>query len=108
VSDRAEPARVVLEDDTLLEHLASIEHERWSHWQKYLHEQCMTGADGSLTIPAELARRWSEQMSTPYDELSEEEKESDREQVRLYLPVIAEALDAGLGPSRGADDPRSR
>lgn len=78
----------------LVEPLAEVEHERWSHWQRYLHSKCDRSADGSLTIPAELVHRWEAQMSTPYSELSEQEKESDREQVRRYLPIIAEALEA--------------
>ena len=81
-----------LREESLLESLAAIEHERWSHWQRYLHAQCRQQADGSLTIPAELVARWSAQMSTPYAELSEAERESDREQVHRYLPIIAAAL----------------
>lgn len=52
-------------------------------------------SDGSLLIPAELVDRWTDQIDTPYEELSDAEKESDREQVRRYLPVIESAL-AGL------------
>jgi hypothetical protein len=78
--------------DELLEDLASIEHERWSHWQRYLHSKCQQGPDGSLIIPASLARRWESQMNTTYSELSEVEKESDREQVRRYLPLIVRRL----------------
>ena len=81
-----------LESETLLERLAALEHQRWSHWQRYLHAQCRRSVDGSLTIPAELAARWTAQMTTSYEELSEQEKESDREQVRRYLPAIAAAL----------------
>lgn len=87
-----ELARVVLDSATLLEALASIEHERWSHWQQHLHEQCLPGPNDSLIIPRELVHRWSAQMTTSYDELTEEEKESDREQVRRYLPSIATAI----------------
>lgn len=76
----------------LMELLASLEHERWSHWQRYLHSKCNFGDDGSLTIPAELAQRWAEQMSTQYEDLPEDQKESDREQVRRYLPIINMAL----------------
>src|SRR5215217_2057384 len=72
----------------LLEALAAVEHERWSHWQSYLHSRCIAGDDGSLTIPAKLVERWSTQLSTPYDELSEVEKESDRDQVRKTLEVL--------------------
>jgi hypothetical protein len=81
-----------LQEQSLMETLAALEHERWSHWQRYLHSQCRRTDDGSLTIPAELVSRWAQQMSTPYAQLSESEKESDREQVRRYLPAIAEAL----------------
>jgi hypothetical protein len=77
----------------LLETLASIEHERWSHWQLYLHSQCIPReVDGSLVIPAELVQRWERQASTPYASLTEAEKESDRQQVRRYLPLIATAF----------------
>lgn len=86
----------------LLEQLAALEHERWSHWQRYLHEQCVAGADGSLIIPAELVAKWSAQITTSYSDLSDREKESDREQVRRYLPVIAAALE-GRGQSREHD-----
>jgi hypothetical protein len=76
--------------DELVEALASIEHERWCHWQRYLHSRCVPSADGALLIPAKLVKRWEKQIETPYPELSDEEKESDREQVRKYLPLIAD------------------
>jgi hypothetical protein len=82
----------ILQSDDLLDALAAVEHERWAHWQQYVHDQCTPGADGSLTIPPELVRRWSLQIRQPYSSLTEEEKESDREQVQRYLPVIADAL----------------
>lgn len=75
-----------------LEALAAIEHERWSHWQRYMHSKGEIQEDGSLLIPAELVRRWERQMTTPYAALSEAEKESDRDQVRKYLGTITEAL----------------
>jgi hypothetical protein len=79
--------------DQLLETLAAIEHERWSYWQRYMHSKCVPqGDDGALLIPAALVQQWENQIATPYSELSEEEKESDREQVRKYLPLIVSAL----------------
>lgn len=76
----------------LEEKLASIEHERWAHWQKYLHTTCTPNPDGSLTIPAELVERWNRQINTPYTLLSEKEKQSDRDQVARYLPLIESKL----------------
>ena len=42
--------------------------------------------------PPELVERWEAQIATPYNELTDAEKESDREQVRRYLPLVAKAL----------------
>ncbi|MEH1030516.1 hypothetical protein [Micromonospora profundi] len=92
----AGPAEI-LGSAPVIEALAALEHERWAHWQRYLHGQGELGEDGSITIPAALVGRWARQMATPYVELSEDEKESDREQVRRYLPVIVAAM-------RGAGD----
>ena len=77
----------------LVDALAAIEHERWSHWQHYMHSKCIPqGQDGGLLIPADLVRRWERQMATAYSNLPEAAKESDREQVRKYLPLIIAAL----------------
>jgi len=76
----------------LLEPLAAIEHERWAHWQSYLHSKCSKNEDGSLTIPRELVERWEQQLNTPYHKLSQKEKDSDREQVRRYLNFIMEKI----------------
>jgi hypothetical protein len=78
--------------DELVEALASMEHERWCYWQRYLHGRCILHDDGALLLPADLVKRWEKQIETPYSELTDEEKESDREQVRKYLPVILDAL----------------
>ncbi|WLA39746.1 hypothetical protein QNJ95_44105 [Bradyrhizobium elkanii] len=82
--------------DNLVESLAAIEHERWSHWQRYMHGKATKQIDGSLLIPPNLVRQWERQLQTRYADLSEKEKESDREQVRKYLPVIAEALSQNI------------
>lgn len=77
---------------TILEDLATVEHERWARWQKYMHSKGERQADGGLVIPANLAAQWDRKMAASYAELTEPEKESDREQVRKYLPIIAEAF----------------
>ena len=87
--------------ESKLEHFASIEHERWSKWQKYMHSRLYKLGDSELSInshlrvlPTELYDRWERQINTPYSELSEKEKESDREQVRPYISDIAKAIES--------------
>lgn len=78
--------------DGLVEQLAAIEHERWSHWQKYMHGKATKQPDGSMVVPAELVSRWEKQMSTDYADLSDGEKQSDRDQVGKYLSLIVNEL----------------
>ena len=79
----------------LVDQLAAIEHERWAHWQRYMHGKASRRDDGALVIPAELVARWEKQIETPYANLSTDEQESDKKQVERYLPIIEEALDRG-------------
>lgn len=78
--------------EALVERLAAVEHDRWAHWQRYMHGKAERRPDGALILPAELVERWEAQISTSYADLSEAEKESDREQVRRYLPLVAAAF----------------
>ena len=78
--------------ESRLEELASIEHNRWAHWQKYVHESSKKLSDGSLVIPANLAQQWDQKIRLSYEDLSEEDKGSDRDQVRKYLPAVVEAI----------------
>lgn len=80
----------------LLEQLAAIEHERWADWQRYMHSKCatpkqMAAAKGDLIIPAHMVQQWERQIATPYADLSEREKNSDREQVERYAHLILPA-----------------
>lgn len=74
--------------DEFIEQLANIEHIRWVKWQKYLHSVCQENKDGSLTISENSVNRWNRQIETPYTELSEKEKESDRKEVYKTLAEI--------------------
>ena len=78
--------------EAAVEQLAALEHERWAHWQSYVHSVAERRVDGSLVIPPNLVARWERQIATPYADLTEAERESDREQVRRYLPALAIAL----------------
>lgn len=83
-----------LNEDELRERLAAIEHERWSDWQRYVHDvvAVRNPSDGSLTIQASAVKAWERQMATPYADLTEREKDSDRQQVDRYWPLIAPLL----------------
>ena len=95
MAEDAQTARIkdiseLLED--VIEQLADIEHTRWAHWQRYMHSKCECQPDGSLVIPPNLVQQWERQIEAPYCALTDKEKESDREQVRKYLPIIVDAL----------------
>jgi hypothetical protein len=80
-------------EEEFVEKGADLEHERWAKWQRYVHTKCVPSADdGIWQIGYEFIERWERQINTPYAELSESEKESDREQVRPYLPLIKSLL----------------
>ena len=72
----------------LFEKLAEIEHQRWADWQKYMHSKGIKNEDGSLTIPDHLVAQWEWQIHASYSELSEREKDSDRDQVKRYWDLL--------------------
>lgn len=74
-------------DQQVIEKLAEIEHERWSDWQKWCHKILRENVFGVDSLEKVL-ERWDKQIATPYPELSEAEKQSDRDQVERYLPII--------------------
>jgi hypothetical protein len=81
-------------EQELREKLAAIEHERWASWQNYVHSFLTWSKDlQAWVLPHEWKDRWQMQINTPYSHLSEEEKQSDRDQVDRYWPLIAQAAD---------------
>lgn len=88
-----------MDKQELTEQLADKEHASWSRWMNYLFSKCKQVpfegtnnanlfAQRDLIIPAELVERWQRQIDTPYAELSEREKQSDRDEVAHILPII--------------------
>lgn len=55
-------------DCNLFERLAAIEHEQWAHWTRYMIDN----------LTPENIKRWRRQILTPYNELTDIEKGSDR------------------------------
>lgn len=80
------------------EELAALCHDQWSHWMKYLFSKSSTLRMNSKElnteinygklIPKELVDRWERQMYTPYEELTEKEKESDRKEADKFINLI--------------------
>jgi hypothetical protein len=70
------------------EALADLEHDRWSRWMKYQFSKGTFNDDGSWTMPAESVERWKRQMETPYADLTESEKDSDRREADKTLKVL--------------------
>jgi hypothetical protein len=77
----------------MLDKLANLQHEIWSHWMRYLFEISSQNEDGTVTIPADKVERWKRQMNTKYLELSNDEQESDLEQARKVIAVISQSFD---------------
>jgi hypothetical protein len=55
----------------LRERLATLCHEQWSGWMRYLFSKCVNPVEpdiGTIVIPKWAVYRWRRQMETPYDE----------------------------------------
>ena len=89
--------------EELIEKLADKEHQRWSSWQKYLHSKCgrflMISNNEkqykNLLVPIDLFEQWKRQINTDYKDLSEEDKQKDRDQVMKYFNLIEEYIKKG-------------
>lgn len=77
-----------MSEQELIEALAEKEHASWARWMHYLFSKCTRQYDGTYVIPHHLVTRWRFQIETPYAELSEQEKQSDRDEVAHILPII--------------------
>ena len=73
-------------EQELREQLAAIEHERWADWQKYCHR--VLRDNNPSPEQGDILERWDRQIETPYADLTELEKQSDREQVDRYWHLI--------------------
>lgn len=84
------PSDYVAEAD-LVEALAALAHEQWSGWMEYLFTRAVM-LDAVMTVGGKLSdewpERWRRQMKTSYAELSEKEKESDREEARRVIALL--------------------
>ena len=82
--------------EEFIEKGAALEHDRWAKWQKWMHGRVYNSSKSInphlKVIPTEDFNRWERQIATKYEQLSDKEKESDRIEVRKYLPLIQDLL----------------
>lgn len=94
--------------DSLIEALADLEHDQWAHWTEYMLDRLKPVLDLGLNVSncADLAwndltpagkatvcyHRWREQIATPYAQLSEPEKDSDREWAHKVMAIVGAEL----------------
>jgi len=64
----------------LIERLAELEHDQWAHWTEYMLDN----------MTPENIERWKRQIATPYSELSDKEKESDRSWAYKAAKIMCE------------------
>ena len=76
-----------MKNKVLYEKLAEGEHQRWADWQSWFHKILREHCPSPEL--EKVLERWDKQITTPYSELSEKEKDSDREQVDRYWNLIS-------------------
>ena len=81
------------------EKLAVLMHEIWGEWWDYVFQRGYRAQiegewNSSFIVPDDLVERWNRQKATPYDDLSESEKDSDREQADKVLALLNECFAA--------------
>jgi hypothetical protein len=70
------------------ENLAELCHSQWSGWMEYLFDKGMYLTDGTWKMPKWAVDRWTKQMRTPYNELSNNEMDSDRAEADKFIEVL--------------------
>lgn len=94
---RSQPKEIeTLAQEAMIEALAAYAHKAWSGWIDYQLSKgnflSMTDEKGEThrywLMPPWAVLRWTRQAATPYDELPESEKESDRDEARIMLRIL--------------------
>lgn len=87
--------------DDKREALAALEHDQWAHWTKYMLDILAPVLELGFALGPEFhpdvvkareaLERWERQINTPYADLSEQEKNSDREWADKVLAALEAA-----------------
>lgn len=81
--------KFVLEKFMMREQLAKLCHQQWSNWMKYLFNNCERNKSSEMVIPKWAVDRWKRQMNTEYEDLSESEKNLDRNEADKIIKIIS-------------------
>jgi len=74
--------------DEFREEIAAHCHEQWAGWMRWMFDKSSIDRQGNCIIPRELYKRWYRQCKTSYDDLSEEEKDSDRKEADEFISLF--------------------
>ena len=77
----------------IYEKLASIQHDIWAHWMRYLFSCCEKTKSGGYKIPEDKVKHWLRQMNFKYEQLTAREKDSDRSQVDKFIKYLHSTKD---------------
>lgn len=75
-------------ESRLRETLAVYAHTAWAGWMEYLFRFGTMNEDGTFTMQADKVERWQRQMNTPYDQLTDQERNSDRMESDMIMRLI--------------------
>ena len=78
----------------IIERLAAHEHEQWAHWTRYMLDN----------LTEENIARWRQQIETDYQDLSESEKESDRQWARQAIAIASLSIELSSDESAQKDE----
>jgi hypothetical protein len=73
---------------TQREILAALAHRQWSGWMQHFFSKCEVGDDGVLIVPAGYVQALERQMYAKYAQLTEAEKELDRQEADKVLAAL--------------------
>jgi len=86
MSDKVEASQKTVKEQ-IVEALAILEHNQWSHWIKY-QDRLFNDEEAGYDV----WYRWRELAKTKYADLTEEQKESDREWARASFKIVSKGL----------------
>ena len=79
--------------ENIAEKIADKTHEIWCNWMKHLFSKCEMNEDGTATIPKHFVDRWIYQTNTKYEDLSEDDKQKDRDVFQEYYGDLVDIKD---------------